>query len=205
MAYLRKNVGTVTGIVTQEELDAADDRLQTNVAMIAFRQAVDHNDAKYDLQDQIVDEYYSNAGIDTGASTFEVLAAGVYYGVDPTGGDTTPTVTEDADVGPTVDGDYTWYKWTDTGSTGSYNTNTTQDHEFLVVAGGGGAGGVRGGGGGAGGLRTSYGSASGGSPGAVQTDVTLVGGTTYTITVGAGGSAGPSSGGAGYGGGNGGS
>ena len=60
MAYLRKNVGTVTGIVTQEELDAADDRLQTNVAMIAFRQAVDHNDAKYDLQDQIVDEYYSN-------------------------------------------------------------------------------------------------------------------------------------------------
>ena len=57
MAYLRKNVGTVTGIVTQEELDAADDKLQTNVAILAFRQAVDHSDVKYNLQDQIIDDF----------------------------------------------------------------------------------------------------------------------------------------------------
>lgn len=64
--------------------------------------------------------------------------------------------------------------------------------DFLMVAGGG-AGGSRfssgsptTGGGGAGGLRTSYGSTSGG--GAVsESPISFYGGTTYTITVGAGG------------------
>jgi hypothetical protein len=57
--------------------------------------------------------------------------------------------------------------------------------EYLVVAGGGGAGNGanRAGGGGAGGLLTNYGG----------TAIELSGGTTYTITVGAGGSAGSSS------------
>ena len=33
-----------------------------------------------------------------------------------------PLVTQDADD-TGVDGDYTWYKWTDTTGTGSYNTD----------------------------------------------------------------------------------
>ena len=53
-------------------------------------------------------------------------------------------------------------------------TTVPYNAEYLVVAGGGGGGRVRGGGGGAGGFRTA-------------TGFTLTGGTTYTITVGAGG------------------
>lgn len=74
------------------------------------------------------------------------------------------------------------------------------DVDFLVLAGGG-AGGhspvsyvnVRsGGGGGAGGLRTSYGSTSGGGCSA-EAPLSLISGTTYTITVGAGGTSSTSS------------
>lgn len=67
----------------------------------------------------------------------------------------------------------------------------TYTGDFLVVGGGGGAGYITyyGGGGGGGGVRTSYGSTSGGGSSA-ESDITFNGGTTYTITVGAGGSAG---------------
>jgi len=178
-----------------------DDVIQTNIAMLGFKVAVNGSLAKYDLQDQIVDEYTTNAGINTGDSTYEELTGGAYRGENPTGGDATPTITHDADA-TGVDGDYTWYKWTDTGATGSYSTDTAQTHEFLVVAGGGGGGGVRGGGGGAGGLRSSYGSVSGGGTSA-QADLALGTSPTYTITVGAGGAAGVSSAGSGQAGGNG--
>ncbi len=58
--------------------------------------------------------------------------------------------------------------------------------DFLVVAGGGGAGGVNSGGGGAGGLRTSFGSTSGGgASNESKFGVSLS--TSYTVTVGAGG------------------
>ena len=60
--------------------------------------------------------------------------------------------------------------------------------DFLIVAGGGSGGVHNAGGGGAGGLRTSYGSNSGGGSSA-ETNLGLTSGTTYTITVGAGGSA----------------
>ena len=60
--------------------------------------------------------------------------------------------------------------------------------DFLVVAGGGSGGGIYGGGGGAGGLRTSYGSNSGGGQSA-ETALTIDEGTSYTVTVGAGGAA----------------
>ena len=58
--------------------------------------------------------------------------------------------------------------------------------DYLIIAGGGGGGGDAAGGGGAGGLRTSYGSTSGGgvSP---ETQLTLVAGTNYTVTIGTGG------------------
>jgi len=61
------------------------------------------------------------------------------------------------------------------------------DVDFLVIAGGGAGGGDNlDGGGGAGGYRTSYGSTSGGGASA-ESSLTLAIGTTYTITVGAGG------------------
>ena len=62
---------------------------------------------------------------------------------------------------------------------------------YLVVAGGGGGGGATSGsirsgaGGGAGGFRTSFGTSGGGS--SAESPLTLAKGTTYTITVGAGG------------------
>ena len=58
--------------------------------------------------------------------------------------------------------------------------------DFLVVAGGGGAGGVNSGGGGAGGLRTSYGSTSGGGA-SNESKFNASFSTSYTVTVGAGG------------------
>jgi hypothetical protein len=62
---------------------------------------------------------------------------------------------------------------------------------FLAIAGGGGGGGWNGGGGGAGGYRTSF-SASGGGASA-ESSLTLTPGTTYGVTVGAGGAGGTSS------------
>jgi hypothetical protein len=61
--------------------------------------------------------------------------------------------------------------------------------DYLVVAGGGG-GGVLGGGGGAGGLRSTV-TASGGTPGTVETALNLSKSTNYTVTVGTGGTGGP--------------
>jgi hypothetical protein len=166
---LLQAAGVDANIATQAELDASDNKITTNLAVLAIRQAADHNDVKYSLQDRIIDDYYDASGIDGTPSTNHTLASGVYSG------SLTPTVTEDADVGPTVDGDYTYYKWTDTGSTGSYTSDTTQDHEYLVVAGGGGGGrGYYGGGGGAGGYLAG-------------TGVSYASASTFTITVGAGG------------------
>ena len=60
---------------------------------------------------------------------------------------------------------------------------------YLVVAGGGGGGSAYGAGGGAGGLRSTV-TASGGSPGTVETALSLTISTNYTVTVGAGGAGG---------------
>ena len=59
--------------------------------------------------------------------------------------------------------------------------------DFLVIAGGGAAGYDQGGGGGAGGYRNSYSTESSGGGGSSETSLTLTQGTTYTITIGAGG------------------
>jgi len=161
-------------ITAAKIVDAYDDKIQTNIALLAFKTAVNGSLAKYNLQDQIVDEYTDATGVNAGDSTNEELTDGVYRGA-LTG---EPTVTENADSDPVVHGDYTYYKWTTVTTSGSYVTNTTQDHEYLVVAGGGagGSGGSNegGGGGGAGGYLAATGKS-------------LVGGTIYTITVGVGG------------------
>ena len=184
-------------VATQAELDVVStsvtanesevDTLKTNLAILAFRQAVDHSDIMYNLQDQIIDEYVDASGVDASASTNETLASGAYSGISAV------TVTEDADVGPTVDGDYTWYKYT---TSGTFTISATTDFEYLVIAGGGGgAQGSRGGGGGAGGYRNSKstGSETTGGGGAVESAISLVGGASNTITVGAGGAGGNNS------------
>ena len=61
--------------------------------------------------------------------------------------------------------------------------------DFLVVAGGGGGGGL-GGGGGGGGLQSSFGVNSSGRNTAALNNQTLVSGTAYSVTIGAGGSSG---------------
>jgi hypothetical protein len=160
---------TVQGILDLASATYDDNKIQSNIALLGFKCAVNGSLAKYNLQDQIIDEYEDATGIDASASTNEVLSAGVYYGVTTS----TPSVTEDADSTGT-DGDYTWYKWTDTAATGSYETDTTQEHEYLIVGGGGSGGRGHAGGGGGGGVLAA-------------TGLSLTGGNEYTVTVGAGG------------------
>ena len=166
---IKDNEGRSSGLVKSGATTYDDNKLQSNIALLGFKTAVNGSLAKYNLQDQIIDEYEDASGIDAGASTNERLTSGVYDGATTV----TPSVTENADVGPTVDGDYTYYKWTSTGA-GSYVNDTTQDHEWLVVAGGGAGGDHQPGGGGAGGFRAG-------------TTLSLTGGNTYTVTVGVGG------------------
>ena len=173
----------LAGDQTYKTISEYDDNvLQSNVAMLGFKVATNGSLAKYNLVDQIVDDYNDASGIDAAASTNENRVDNAYHG----GTSDTVTVTDDADS-TTTDGDYTIYKWTGTGS-GSYSQDVAQaDIDWLVVAGGGPGGHANpGGGGGAGGLRTSYGSASGGGS-AVESKLSFGAGTSYTITVGAGG------------------
>ena len=161
-----------------EPAEYDDSVVQSNIAMLGFKVAVNGSLTRYNLVDQSIDEFYDTSGVDAAASVNEQrVASGSNFYYDGIAS-TSPTVTEDADSTGT-DGLYTWYKWTDTGATGSYNTNTTQDHDYLVIAGGGGAGNSRGGGGGSGGYRTATG---------LQDLSTR--NSTYTITVGDGGAAG---------------
>ena len=57
-----------------------DDKIQSNIALLGFKTAVNGSLAKYNLQDQIIDEYEDATGIDASASTNERLSSGVYDG-----------------------------------------------------------------------------------------------------------------------------
>jgi hypothetical protein len=77
----------------------------------------------------------------------------------------------------------------------SVTTNQNFQPDYLVVAGGGGGGGSGGndtssGGGGGGGLRSTV-TASGGSPGTVETPLTVTRSTNYAVAIGGGGTPGP--------------
>ena len=164
------NLGRSSGLVkstTVAEYD--DDKLQSNIALLGFKTAVNGSLAKYNLQDQIIDEYEDASGIDASASTNERLTAGVYDATATSYSTPTRTVTN-AET-PIVDGDYTVYKWH---STGSYANDTTQEHEYLIVGAGASGGEQNAGGGGAGGVLAA-------------TGLSLTGGNTYTTTIGAGG------------------
>jgi hypothetical protein len=74
----------------------------------------------------------------------------------------------------------------------SLQTPQTYSADFLVIAGGGGGSGDGGSGGsGAGGYRNSFNSETSGGGGSSETALALTPGTTYTVTVAAGGTAGP--------------
>ena len=164
----------LAGDQTYKALSEYDDnQVQSNIAMLGFKVATNGSLVKYSLVDQTIDEFNDTSGVDASASTNELRndsAPYYYYG----GTTITPSVTEDADSVAT-DGDYTVYKWTGTGA-GSYNTDTTQDHEYLIVAGGGSGGYGNAGGAGAGGYLAA-------------TGLSLTGGNTYVPVVGAGGTA----------------
>jgi len=162
-----------SGVVATVEVEAYDDnQIQSNIAVLGFYIAVNGSLVRYNLVDQSIDEYFDTTGVDAGNSTNELrsLVSPYYYY-----GGTGATITEDADA-TGEDGLYTWYKWTDSGATGSFITSITQDVEYLIVAGGGSGGTNHGGAGGAGGYLAA-------------TGLELTGGNTYTVTVGAGGAA----------------
>ena len=147
--------------------DFDDNLIQANIAMLGFKVAAANDLAKFNLVDQIIDEYEDASGIDASASTNEALSGGAYSGTGTQS--TTPTVTGGT---ITTDGDYKVHTFT---SDGNYVTDTTQNIDVLVVAGGGPGGRHGGGGGGAGGLiyATTWQLASG----------------THAVTVGDGGTA----------------
>ena len=157
-------------------------QLEMNQALLAFKIAAQNSLARFQMVDQVIDEYHDTTGIDAGNSTNEGhggSGTAKYYSGSVS---TTPTVTGGI---ITTDGDYTIHTFL---ANGSYVTDMAQTVDWLVVAGGGSGGAPDySGGGGAGGLRTSYGSASGGG-GSVEADASLSA-ATYTVVVGDGGTA----------------
>jgi hypothetical protein len=172
----------ISGAVPSASLTNVDlSKLEYNQAILAFKVASANQLAKFQMVDQVIDEYQDATGIDAGASTNELAGGATTAKYYEGASSTTPTTSSVGSVASTgtVDGDYTYYKWTTVATDHTFTTDTAQDYEYLVVAGGGGGGNDSShawgsGGGGAGGFRTATGFA--------------VAATTITgITVGAGG------------------
>jgi len=145
-----------------------DNKLQSNIALLGFKTAVNGSLAKYNLQDQIIDEYEDATGIDAGASTNEILSSGVYAGgsagTGPTGGASTGTYTHDGVT-------YSFNKFTADTNLVTSDAGTV---DIFLIGGGGGTVGDNAGGGGAGGLIWKPGH-------------TLAASTTFAVDIGAGG------------------
>jgi hypothetical protein len=107
------------------------------------------------------------------------------YGVAKLG--TTPAIVPYATGGDIIDTDGTYWYHTFL-SSGTFTPAKALTTDYLVVAGGGGGGGGSAGGGGAGGLRSTV-SATGGG-GSLESALSLVANTNYTVTIGAGGAKG---------------
>jgi hypothetical protein len=123
-----------------------DNKIQSNIALLGFKTAVNGSLAKYNLQDQIIDEYEDASGIDASASTGERLTSGVYDGI------TTATPT-DFTGSDSVDTSVSGYKiHVLSSASGSLVVADSLNVDILVVGGGGSGGSEYGGGGGAGGL-----------------------------------------------------
>ena len=146
-----------------------DDVIQTNIAMLGFKVAVNGSLAKYDLQDQIIDEYTTNAGVNEGDSVNYSLSSGAYQGRGSaaTGG----TITESGDTFI-----HTFLR----AQTGDDWVSTETVSANYIIVGGGGSGGGRAAGG------SYHGASGGGGAGGmlVGTSVSISAGT-YEVTVGA--------------------
>lgn len=137
----------LAGDQTYKALSEYDDnQLQSNVAMLGFKVAVNGSLTRYNLVDQSIDEFYDTSGIDASASTNEARVASgdnYYYwgasGSNPSGGNSTDTSIAD----------YTTHVFT---ADGALTVSTGGNVTILVVAGAGSGGDGYGGGGGAGGL-----------------------------------------------------
>jgi hypothetical protein len=88
----------VSGTISNDRLNITefdDNAIQTNLALLGFKIAVNGSLVKYDLKNQVIDEFNDSSGIDTGLSTNEFLAtAGAikyYTGVVLTSGGTITT------------------------------------------------------------------------------------------------------------------
>ena len=159
------NNGTATGF---PEYD--DSVVQSNIAMLGFKVAVNGSLTRYNLVDQSIDEFFDTSGVDASASTneYRVASGANYYywgasGTQPSGGDSTDT---------SVEG-FTTQVFS--ASTGSLVIPGSGNVTILVVGGGASGGNYYAGGGGAGGL--------------VYKAVHAVTANTYDAVIGAGGAA----------------
>lgn len=119
-----------------------------------------------------IDLFTSGTSFASG-STFTLYGVAAALKPKATGGDIT------------TDGTYFYHTFR---SSGLFQPKQNITADYLVVAGGGGGGGRGGGGGGAGGMRCTV-TGTGGS-GSLESALSLTGGTTHTVTVGAGGAGG---------------
>ena len=162
----------VAGTVATSDLAGDfDDNIQTNIALLAFKTATNGSLAKYNLLDQVIDEYTDATGVDGTPSTNHTLVSGSYSGVPAsnTGG----TIIERG----AYNGDFRSHKFlfSTSSTTAQYLVlNATTTIDILLIAGGASGGCNWGGGGG------------GGGGFVVQTSISLAAGT-YTINVGDGG------------------
>ena len=139
------------------------DNTETNIALLAFKVATGDSLTKFDMVDQVIDEYIDNSGIDTINSTNELLETGYVRGETIVG--STPTGGTVTTYGSTVVNTFL--------SDSNFVVPSSGNVDILLVAGGGGGGDHGGGAGGAGGMR-------------VLTTIAVTA-QTYAIDVGAGG------------------
>ncbi len=117
-----------------------DDVVMSNIALLGFKTAVNGSLSKYNLVDQIIDEYTDGSGIDASASTNETLASGAYSGISTVGSAATGGTISD------IGGD----KLHTFTSNGTFTPPSAGTISKALIVGGGGGGATYGGGGGGG-------------------------------------------------------
>ena len=130
--------------------------IENNIAMLGFYRATDHSKAKYNLVDQVIDDYNDATGIDASASTNESLVSGKYQGYT-TGG----TIT-------------TAFSYTGSNQTWTAPTGVTS--ATVKLWGAGGSGGSR--------YTGSISGRAGGGAGYIGATVAVVAGTAYSLLIG---------------------
>ena len=73
------NLDKESGLIKSSVTTYDDNKIQANIALLGFKMAVNSDLIKYNLQDQIIDEFEDASGIDAGASTNETLVSATYY------------------------------------------------------------------------------------------------------------------------------